>query len=200
MHDLVITLKDQLWLGSTRQPGYMLHAPTGPKFCLFLLYHKRFLRKVVFFYVRPWNDLKMANVTRVHQTVNIHATCPCRAQILLIFALQQAISEISDILGCMWLGVHHIHATCTHGAHILFIFTVRQAVSEISDILWCVTFKWPWKVKSDSGPPDSLCTCYMYWRGPKFAYFALGQAVSEISDIYRLVHTGVKCRTAQQFN
>ena len=103
MHDLVITLKDQLWLGSTRQPGYMLHAPTGPKFCLFLLYHKRFLRKVVFFYVRPSNDLKMANVTRVHQTVNIHATCPCRAQILLIFALQQAISEISDILGCTTL-------------------------------------------------------------------------------------------------
>ena len=44
MRDLEMTLKGQMWLGSTRESIYMLHVPTVRKFSLFLLYDKRFPR------------------------------------------------------------------------------------------------------------------------------------------------------------
>jgi hypothetical protein len=130
------------------------------------------------------NDLGRSNVTQVHKTVSRDATCAHGAQILLIFALRQAVSEISDILcnARPWndlerSNVTRVHktvsldATCAHGAQISLILALRQAVSEISDILWCATLKLPWKVKCDSGPLDGQYTCYLCPQDPNFAYF-----------------------------
>ena len=49
----------------------------------------------------------------------------------------------------------------------LLIFATWQAISEIRYILWWATKKWPWKLKWNSGPPD---TNYTYYIHLNFAY------------------------------
>jgi hypothetical protein len=73
--------------------------PLGPNFAYFCSMTSRFRDKWHFM----MRDLKMSNVTQVHQTPITHATYTHRAQILLIFALRQAVSDINNILWCTTL-------------------------------------------------------------------------------------------------
>ena len=130
----------------------------------------------------------------------MYTLMPLRAQIKLIFALRQAVSEIESIfiyttLTWTWRDFERSSVILTaymfymftlipQKAQIKLLFALRQAVSEIEPIFIHAALMWPWKVKCNFG---SIHALYVYTFTPEAQIklrFALRQAVYEIDPIF----------------
>jgi hypothetical protein len=138
---------------------------------------------MTFYDARPWNDLERSNVTQVDQTPIAHATYTHRAQILLIFALRQAVSEINDILWCATLkwpwkvkcnsGPPDNYYTCyihPQGPNFAYFCSTTSRFRDKWHFMMCdleMTLKGQMKLRSTKQ------LLYMLHRppGPNFAYF-----------------------------